>query len=273
MSGAQETAPVTRQRIAEGLRALGLRAGMACMVHSSLKSFGWVEGGADTVIDALMDVLTPEGTLLMPSFNHGAPYDRGDIFDIRVTPTTNGRIPDTFWRRPDVVRSLNPTHAFAAWGRNARRYTENHHCVDAMGRGSPLALLYEDDGYGLLLGVDYHSNTFHHFVETDIGAPCLSRRGEVYPVRRADGTVVSAHTWGWRNGPCPIDDDALYAAVMEARGLHRRGRVGGSMVTLFRLADCYRVVAECLTHGYGGHPPCAACPVRPRVCQWTVPEP
>ena len=113
---------VTKEMLKQGFAELGIRAGMKVMVHSSLKSFGYVEGGADAVIDALMELLTPEGTLMMPSFNHEAPYFEGDIFDISKTPTTNGLIPDTFWRREGVSRSMNPTHAFAAWGKDRERY-------------------------------------------------------------------------------------------------------------------------------------------------------
>ena len=69
--------PVTFDTLVQGFRTLGLEPGMGLMVHSSLRSFGYVEGGAATVVDALMEVLTPSGTLLMPSFNHGAPIQGG----------------------------------------------------------------------------------------------------------------------------------------------------------------------------------------------------
>ena len=170
---------VTKEILKQGFSDLGIRAGMKLMVHASLKSFGYVEGGADTVIDALMELLTPEGTLMMPSFNHEAPYLQGEIFDISHTPTTNGLIPDTFWRRPGVSRSLNPTHPFAAWGKDRERYTRDHQKTSAMGHDSPLGRLMEDGGYCLLLGVGYGRNTFHHYVESCEGSPCLRLRGEV----------------------------------------------------------------------------------------------
>ena len=58
------------------------------------------------------------------------------VFDPQETPTTNGRIADTFWRMPGVLRSLNPTHPFAAWGRHAERYTALHHRTLTMGMDS-----------------------------------------------------------------------------------------------------------------------------------------
>ena len=110
---------VTQPDIVSGLRRLDLRAGMGLIVHSSLKSFGHVEGGEETVIAALMEVLTPSGTLMMPSFNHCRPFLEGGagFYNPQETPTTNGTIPETFRKIPGVCRSLNPTHAFAAWGR------------------------------------------------------------------------------------------------------------------------------------------------------------
>ena len=63
--------------LCDGFRRLGLQVGGGVMVHSSLSSFGHVLGGARTVIEALMEVVTPEGTLMMPSFNHGEPFGPG----------------------------------------------------------------------------------------------------------------------------------------------------------------------------------------------------
>ncbi|MHC4717244.1 MAG: AAC(3) family N-acetyltransferase [Planctomycetota bacterium] len=262
---------VTREQIAEGLRALGLTAGMGVMVHSSLKSFGLVVGGAETVIGALQDVLTTEGTLMMPAFNHGRACRNGGRFDPAVSPTTNGTIPDTFWRMPDVHRSLNPTHSFAAWGRHARRYTRHHHRTLTCGPGSPLGLLWRDDGYALLLGVGYNSNTFHHVVETATGAPCLGRRAEALPMVIA-GREVEGRTWSWRRHACPITDQRRYGPLMAERDLERRGLIGNCSAALFRLQDCFELIAELLRTGVDGCLPCNACPIRPQRTDHTVPS-
>lgn len=85
-------------------------------MHSSLSSFGRVAGSAPAVVAALMDVITPAGTLLMPPFNHGELFEPGGpgVYDPGATLTSNGAIPDHFWRLPGVLRSLDPTHPFAA---------------------------------------------------------------------------------------------------------------------------------------------------------------
>ncbi len=311
---------VNQKEIAAGLRRLGLHAGDGVMVHSSLKSFGRVEGGPQAVIAALMEVLTPEGTLLLPSFNHGAAFDplpaspigktpmgeensplppssseeasKGEglgrgYYDPGETPTTNGAIPDCFWRMPGVQRSLDPTHAFAAWGKHSQRYVTLHHRTLTMGPQSPLGLLGADGGYGLLLGVGYWANTFHHVVEMSTGAPCLGLRSEAYPVKLPDGRMVQGRTWGWREAACPITDHAIYAAEMQA--YERVTTIGQCHATLFRLQDAYTVIAHLLRQGIPVlrqdipvlrqsipdgvreiAPPCSRCPIRPRRVPQTV---
>ncbi len=259
---------VTHREIADGLRRLGVRAGMGVMVHSSLKSFGRVEDGARTVIEALMEVITPDGTILMPSFNHGEPFEAGGpgCFDPRATRTTNGAIPDLFWRLPGVLRSLNPTHAFAAWGKNAERYVRLHHRTLTMGTESPLGLLWKDGGCGLFLGTTYGCNTFHHVTTTVLKSPCIGVRTFAYHVALPDGRRVIGRSWGWREEPCPLTDEALplYAPEMEKLGLHRQTVVGQSHCTLFKLDDCHRLVLELLNDGKDGFRPCHQCPIRPR---------
>lgn len=265
---------ISAAEIAAGLRRLGLLPGDGVMVHSSLKSFGRVEGGPRAVIQALMEVLTPSGTILMPSFNHDTAFRPGapGYYHPQETPTINGAIPNLFWQLPGVYRSLDPTHPIAAWGKNAQRYTQHHHRTLTMGPGSPLGLLWQDGGYGLLLGVDYHANTFHHIVETSTGAPCLGLRSEAYPVRLPDGRQVTGRTWGWRQEECPITDQLRYQPLMSARSLHRQAMIGAAQVTLFRLQDCYTLVAELLENGLQGYPPCKRCPNRPRTVRQTMPS-
>jgi aminoglycoside 3-N-acetyltransferase len=263
---------VSASDLTNGLRSLGLQAGMGVVVHSSLRSFGQIQGSAPVVIASLMEVLTPEGTLLMPSFNHNHIIEPGwdGYYHPRRTPTINGIIPDTFWRMPGVYRSFDPTHAVAGWGKHAARYIRSHHRTLTMSPDSPLGLLGREGGYGLLIGVGYEANTYHHVVESTTGAPCLGKRSEAYPVMLADGRLVQGRTWGWRGGMCPFTDGGRYPAEMAHRGLQSTVNVGTSRLTFFRLSDCFDVVNEFLQEGRDGFPPCRLCPVRPRVVPQTV---
>lgn len=265
---------LTRQDIAASLRHLGLMAGAQVMLHSSLKSFGPVQGGPETIIRAIMEVLTPQGTLMMPSFNHGQAFAAGSpgFFDPATTATANGIIPQLFWQMEGVVRSLHPTHSFAAWGKYGAEYTRNHHRTLTCGPDSPLGRLAPAGGFGLLLGVTYRANTYHHVVEMSLRVPCLAPRSEDYPVKVPGGRIVQGRTWGWRDKGCPITDSGIYAKEMARRNLHCQTTIGQSTATLFRLADCKTVVMDLLTNGYEDYPPCAKCPIRPLRNDRTVPS-
>jgi aminoglycoside 3-N-acetyltransferase len=146
--------------IIQGLRELGIKSGSDILVHSSLASLGIVEGGTDSVIDALLEVIGSAGTLLMPAFGISQP------FNIEKTPTGLGIIPETFRRRLGVVRSRNPLSSVVALGRRAEEYVRGHEEADCpFTQGTPYLRLAQNDGYILLLGVDQDRNTTLHTVE------------------------------------------------------------------------------------------------------------
>lgn len=266
---------VTQEDVKVKLQDFGFRKGDRIMVHSSLSSFGHVVGGAEAIIKALMDVVGEEGTILMPTFNHGAPFspNRDGIFDPQKTPTINGKIPDTFWRIDGVYRSLNPTHAFAAWGKDAKRYIKDHHLTLTMGEESPLGMIALDGGYQINLGTTHHTTTAKHVAEVINRSPCIGYRTEEYPIRLPDGNIVNHRTWGWRERGCPLTDSGEFIEIeMEKRKLQKKGYIGNALVTYFRLLDLIKTVFDMLDNGYAGFPSCSQCPIRPRVVEETHPS-
>ncbi|HEX2619742.1 MAG TPA: AAC(3) family N-acetyltransferase, partial [Phototrophicaceae bacterium] len=63
--------PLTVDSMAEQFAACGLAAGQTVLVHTRMSALGWVAGGGTAVIHALLRVLTPSGTLMMPCFSPG----------------------------------------------------------------------------------------------------------------------------------------------------------------------------------------------------------
>ncbi|HAH86810.1 MAG TPA: hypothetical protein DCL60_05505 [Armatimonadetes bacterium] len=192
---------VTRDDIAKGLQGLGLESGDMVFVHSSLKSFGRVDGGADAVIDALMGTVGQGGGLMMPSFpkfvdgEFGLVADNGIVFDLRVSPSCMGVITDTFWRRPKVTRSLHPTHSVAAWGARAQEAIEGHElCLCSCGEGSPFHKNCLLGGKILLIGVTHNSNTTLHTIEDTNCAPTRSAIIYYPRVIDMDGRVITVPT-------------------------------------------------------------------------------
>ena len=165
-SEAAERPGITQTDLVRGLQGLGLNTGDLVLVHSSLKAFGHVVGGADAVIDALLEALGPAGTLLMPSHTDVPEYSVG-LYDRATTPVRRniGRIPDTFWRRPGVRRGRHPPrHPWAGVGPLAEHLialSENRPVGSQHYRGI-LSAIAELDGVLLLLGCTHTSSTSVH---------------------------------------------------------------------------------------------------------------
>jgi aminoglycoside 3-N-acetyltransferase len=235
--------PVTVPALKRDLARLGVRAGMGVLVHSSLSALGWVCGGAPAVILALEDLLGPGGTLVMPT--HSALSDPADwcdppvpevwwdsirctmpAFDMDLTPTQGmGAIPESFRKQRGVARSNHPQVSFAAWGKDAIAITGGHSLEFGLGDGSPLARLYEIDGWVLLLGVTHRSNSSLHLAEyradyptkrlTQCGAPVLVN-GERHWVEFLDLALDIS------------DFETIGKQFEAATGLVRRGKVAGA---------------------------------------------
>ncbi|SDW15116.1 aminoglycoside 3-N-acetyltransferase [Marininema mesophilum] len=176
--------PRTRSSLAEDLRQLGLLEGDRVIVHTSLSSLGWVCGGAVTVIQALMDVITSHGTLIMPTQSptlsdpvhweappvpeEWHPIIRAEMpaYDPATTPTQGmGQVAEIFRSWPGTLRSSHPKVSFAAWGKGAEEVVALHSLDNSMGEESPLAYLYKGNAAVLLLGADYDTNTSFHLAE------------------------------------------------------------------------------------------------------------
>ncbi len=245
---------VSKAQIIADLKALGLRRGMDVMAHSSLSRIGHVIGGAEAVVEALLAVIGRGGTLVMPSFNH-----RGaEVFNPLATPTTNGAIPDAFWRRPDAVRSLHPTHPVAAVGPRAEALCRDHLEVGIWERESPIGRLIHGGGYILSLGVDHNASTAYHVAETSIPCGCNDPFGNVDRIVTPDGEVREVRGLAFRSRPCPVPPSRLNE-TLDRRRLQRKGLVGKAVSTLVKAIDLYNVRREHLKDV------CPTCTIQPRI--------
>lgn len=244
---------VTTQDIRKGLEEIGLRAGDVVMVHSSLSSFGRVEGGADAVVDALLDVLGQAGTLVVPTF-----VARTSGFDAASTPSVCGAVTEAARVRPEAIRSLHPTHSVAVIGPLAADIVEGHEKVNAFGRGSPLFKVLQVRGKVLQLGVTHTSNSMVHVAEEIAEAGYLERTWQV-EFRTAQGKTV--RKWVRRPG-CSLGfdviEDALQVsgAIMECLIGRCRARLMTARAVVDAAVDAIKSDPEALLCS---RPECGSC--------------
>ena len=152
--------PVTKEQIVFALQLGGIEKGDVVLMHSALSSIGYVEGGAETVVDAVLEAVGPEGTYAVSTMNGTHPFDPENA------PSTVGIISEKHRLRPNSIRSLRPVHSINAIGARAEELTKDHDkCATNCGEGSPYLKLRDMGGKIILLGVDMNRNTTLHAIE------------------------------------------------------------------------------------------------------------
>lgn len=225
---------------------LGVEPGMILMVHSSLGKIGWTVGGAVTVIRALLQVLRPDGTLVMPaetpqmsdpeSWNdprvrpewHDLIRNHLPAFDPLTTPTSMGAIPEAFRTYPGTLRSHHPLVSVCAKGPYAGDITSRHALEYCEGRGTPFEKLHELDAHTLLIGVGFNRCTSLHYAES------------LTPARRTTTSRFVVEDNGkriWVEKPDMAADDGVHFPVVGAQfaaiGAVRQGKIGDAESALF----------------------------------------
>lgn len=190
------TTPHTREKLQHDLKNLGVELGDVLFIHSSFKSLGPVAGGAETVVGALEDAVGSEGLVLMPSFNLVDRPKRAETWDVGTTPSTVGWLTEFFHRMPGTYRSDHYSHSVAARGKGAKAFVADHLSCEGLkspwdlepwgktyGIHSPMyRATYEADGKLFMLGVDYTTSTYVHFVEVRYWSQLRDRDTEAkYP--------------------------------------------------------------------------------------------
>ena len=233
--------PITIQSLIQDFKHLGITPGSILITHCSMSKIGWVVGGAVAVISAMLDVITPRGTLIMPTFSgdNSEPYywqnppvpeewweivrNNMPAFHLEKTPTRGlGVIPETFRKWPKVVRSDHPNLSFAAWGKYAKNIIMNHDLGIDLGENSPLARIYELNGKILLLGVTHENNTSLHLAEYRSNFKSKSYRKAGAAIQGKSG-----REWReWEELNINSDDFEKLGLDYEAKNVITTGKVG-----------------------------------------------
>ncbi|WJH27108.1 AAC(3) family N-acetyltransferase [Paenibacillus sp. CC-CFT742] len=236
----------TQQSLLDQIHQLGIDRRGTLLVHSSMKSMGEVEGGADTVLDALTDYMK-DGLLVLPTHTWSTINASNPMFHVESSPCCVGILPELFRKRPGVVRSWHPTHSVAAVGQDAVEFTKDEHLYDTpCARGSAWGKLLDRKATILLVGVDLKRNTFIHGVEewVDIPGRLTDGHEQLYTVL-PDGTEISVPSrrhcgLSWSEHFWKVDE------VLQRKGAMRLGKLGDAVVRVCNAAMVEEMITEML---------------------------
>ena len=241
--------PATAGSVVRDLHALGLAVGDVVIVHTSMSRLGWIAGGAQAVVEALLQAVGATGTVVMPTqsgqlsdpatwSNPPVPADwqqairKGfPAYDPYLTPTRGmGQVVECFRVHRSTLRSAHPLVSFAANGPQAHEILEPHALTPALGDASPLGRLYQLDAKVLLLGVDHSTDTSLHLAEYRAEWPSKRRITEGAPL-----LVDGRRTWvTYDDLDLDTDDFAAVGDAFARAGGERRGPVAGGTGRLAR---------------------------------------
>lgn len=155
----------TKESLISDLRNMKIDPSGTLMVHSSMKAIGEVEGGADTVVDALMEYMK-DGLLILPTHTWAQMNREYTRFDVKTEPSCVGLLTNLFRIRPGVKRSLHPTHSVVAFGKDAQAYVSGEeNSFTPCARNGCWGKLLDRHAQILFLGCPLTKNTFLHGVE------------------------------------------------------------------------------------------------------------
>jgi aminoglycoside 3-N-acetyltransferase len=252
---------VRRSELARDIRAIGVREGAILFVHTRMQALGWVVGGPETVVRALLDAIGPEGTVAavaswcdiplrleeMSSEQRRAYREEMPGFDPEHSEANHryGRVPERLRTWPGSAKSAHPDQRVVAVGPRAPWLTEPHALDDSFGADTPFARLVEADGQVLMLGAPLRSLTLLHHAEAIADVRGKRRRTYSLPFAGARGSVWRtledidveygpfAYAELLDGGDDPLEAIAAMAEAALAEGVGVRRRIAAASAHLF----------------------------------------
>lgn len=226
-----------------GFAALGLTKSLV-IAHASLKAFGHIEGGAQTMLNALLDsvrgVIMPTftyKTMLNPEIGppkngmtYGSETDlnkMAEAFHLDMpADKLMGVLPETLRKHPGAKRSMHPIQSFAGIRADAILNTQTIYNPLA-----PIGILADQDGWVLLLGVDHRVNTSIHYGEK------LGGRLQFLRWALAQDRVVECPGF-------PGDSEGFESIAPLVEKYTRRVEIGNTVVQAVHLKSLIKVVTD-----------------------------
>ena len=252
---------VTKRQLVTEIRKLGLSEGQTVMLHASVKSIGHIAGGPQTILEAILEILTSSGTLMMLVAWEDTPYN---IFnasfqdDIDKWPEKNRQKCPTFdpeHSRADIKKmgilteylrtypgSLRSPHplGYTAVGKLAQHVLKDQQWQYREGPGSPLEKLCDVGGKVLLLGAPTETVTLIHFAEYIADIPNKKTvRYKMPIIQNGERVWKDFEEYDFINGIVPWPEDYFKSIVDEyiEKGNGVQGSVGMAKCHLFEAKD------------------------------------
>ncbi|MBZ0317721.1 MAG: aminoglycoside 3-N-acetyltransferase [Anaerolineae bacterium] len=264
-----DSIPYTQTQLVEGFKALGVSPGQVVMLHASVKSVGHIMGGPNVILQALLEALTPTGTVMMYAGWQDIPdfvgelslearqvyYEQHPAFDPAIARSVreNSVLVEFLRTWPGTQRSANPEASMVALGSHAALLTQNHPLNYGYGTGSPLEKLVQLNGRVLMLGAPLYTITLLHYAEY-----CAKLRHKKIihyqcPVLQNGQKLwldIEDYATGEVHDEYSFEQIAMAYLAEEGKG--RRGQVGQADSYLLDAADLSAFAIHWLERHFGG---------------------
>ncbi len=234
--------------VLSGVQEIPLTPSKVIMVHSSYKSLGGLEGGAETVIDALLEFVGPDGTILFPTFNFHS-WTEYHYFDITETPSKMGIIGELARLRSDAIRTPHPIFSFAVLGKRKEEFALCDD-IEAYGDNSVFAQFHRRNGVIISIGLPWNSTfSMHHYVEYRCGCDYrrMKRFSGIYHGYDGD-PKIKTYTMFVRNNQQVITDIEAGMDDLFKAGTIKSTPVCGTTVHYATANDFFDNMSEIVKH-------------------------
>lgn len=164
-----EMAETKKEDILFDLKQNGFKCRDTVLFHSSLKSFGKIQG--EDILKAFKEFFY-DGLVIFPTHSWATITQSGDVFDVKTTPSCVGALTNLALMDKEFIRSTHPTHSVCAYGKQSRAYVN----LD-LNQSSPVSptgcfgSLWKMNAKIVFLGAPLSKNTFIHSIEEEMEVP------------------------------------------------------------------------------------------------------
>ena len=233
---------INLSELIKGLEQCGIKDNDLVMVHSSYKSLGGVDGGAETVVNAFTELVNPKGAVFFPTYTIDA-WCGGRYFDIAETPSEMGAITETARNKPGAFRTKHPIHSFSILG--AYRYAFQFDNRESFAPDSPYGYFHRENGLVISIGVPWNDTfSFVHYCE-QAGRAEFRRKKNFAGIYMSGWGIptLESYQMSVRKTQRHITNVApLYDEVLVPEGVVKQCQVGAATVSYFRCQEYFEAV-------------------------------